>query len=198
MSGVTAASTATAKRRQTQQTFLPPINRMENRRRSVCSMRSSASSSVSRNGPTRRSAFFHNPSRIAMSAIQEQHNGKYRFNLLTCSVLFMSKYSFSASECERRSISLYQMPSPTRNFITKSPSTISNGTNGNGHVGVSDLFVGRKWLIREILEHFADNLPTNRGFVVSGEAGTGKTALIRHIANKGKYILFKVYLFTLL
>ena len=38
-------------------------------------------------------------------------------------------------------------------------------------------FVGRQWLYGEILEHLASELPTNRGVVVTGAPGTGKTAL---------------------
>ena len=36
-------------------------------------------------------------------------------------------------------------------------------------------FVGRQWLYGEILEHLASELPTNRGVVVTGAPGTGKT-----------------------
>ena len=40
------------------------------------------------------------------------------------------------------------------------------------------IFVGRQWLYGEISEHLASNLPTNRGVVLSGNPGTGKTALL--------------------
>jgi hypothetical protein len=40
------------------------------------------------------------------------------------------------------------------------------------------LFVGRQWLYGEALEHLTSDLPTNRGVIVTGAAGTGKTAVI--------------------
>ena len=40
------------------------------------------------------------------------------------------------------------------------------------------IFVGRQWLYGEISEHLASNLPTNKGVVLSGNPGTGKTALM--------------------
>lgn len=39
------------------------------------------------------------------------------------------------------------------------------------------LFVGRQWLYGEVLEHLASNLPTNKGAVIVGGPGTGKTSL---------------------
>ena len=39
------------------------------------------------------------------------------------------------------------------------------------------VFIGRQWLYGEILEHLASELPTNRGVIVTGSPGTGKTAL---------------------
>ena len=40
------------------------------------------------------------------------------------------------------------------------------------------MFVGRQWLYGEALEHLTSDLPTNRGVIVTGAAGTGKTAVI--------------------
>ena len=40
------------------------------------------------------------------------------------------------------------------------------------------IFVGRQWLYGEAVEHLASNLPTNRGLVISGGPGTGKTSLL--------------------
>ena len=40
------------------------------------------------------------------------------------------------------------------------------------------IFVGRQWLYGEVVEHLASNLPTNRGLVISGGPGTGKTSLL--------------------
>ena len=40
------------------------------------------------------------------------------------------------------------------------------------------IFVGRQWLYGEISEHLASNLPTNKGVVLAGNPGTGKTALM--------------------
>ena len=40
------------------------------------------------------------------------------------------------------------------------------------------IFVGRQWLYGEVAEHLASNLPTNRGVVIVGGAGTGKTSLL--------------------
>jgi hypothetical protein len=40
------------------------------------------------------------------------------------------------------------------------------------------LFVGRDWLYRETRDQLATDLPTNRGVIISGSPGCGKTALI--------------------
>jgi hypothetical protein len=40
------------------------------------------------------------------------------------------------------------------------------------------LFVGRNWLFGETLEHLSSDLPTNRGVIINGAAGTGKTSVI--------------------
>ena len=42
----------------------------------------------------------------------------------------------------------------------------------------SSLFLGRHWLYREICEHLTSDLPTNRGVIITGEPGTGKTSII--------------------
>ena len=36
----------------------------------------------------------------------------------------------------------------------------------------------RQWLYGEAAEHLASNLPTNKGVVIVGGPGTGKTALL--------------------
>ena len=48
----------------------------------------------------------------------------------------------------------------------------------------SSLFVGRQWLFREIVEHLGSDLPTNRGVVVTGEPGAGKTAVILQMVER--------------
>ncbi|XP_023320622.1 uncharacterized protein LOC111695501 [Eurytemora carolleeae] len=40
------------------------------------------------------------------------------------------------------------------------------------------LFTGREWLYREIMEQLMSNLPTNRGVLITGGPGSGKTATI--------------------
>ena len=40
------------------------------------------------------------------------------------------------------------------------------------------IFVGRQWLYGEVAEHLASNLPTNKGVVIVGGPGTGKTSLL--------------------
>lgn len=40
------------------------------------------------------------------------------------------------------------------------------------------VFVGRQWLFGEVAEHLASNLPTNKGVVIVGGPGTGKTSLM--------------------
>ena len=44
--------------------------------------------------------------------------------------------------------------------------------------GGPENFVGRHWLFREIADHLSSDLPTNRGVIVAGAAGSGKTAVI--------------------
>lgn len=46
------------------------------------------------------------------------------------------------------------------------------------------LFVGRQWLFSEIQEHLSSDLPTNRGVLVSGASGTGKTAIILKLVEQ--------------
>lgn len=45
------------------------------------------------------------------------------------------------------------------------------------------LFVGRQWLYREISEHLTSDLPTNRGVIIAGAPGTGKTAVILQLVE---------------
>lgn len=45
------------------------------------------------------------------------------------------------------------------------------------------VFMGRHWLYREILDHLTSDLPTNRGVIVTGEPGTGKTAVILQLVE---------------
>ena len=45
------------------------------------------------------------------------------------------------------------------------------------------MFVGRHWLFREIHEHLTSDLPTNRGVVISGGPGSGKTAIILQLVE---------------
>ena len=40
-----------------------------------------------------------------------------------------------------------------------------------------NLFVGRQWLYREISEYLSSDLPTNRGVIIVGAPGTGKTTV---------------------
>ena len=44
-------------------------------------------------------------------------------------------------------------------------------------------FVGRKWIFREILEHFTTDLPTSGGIIIQGSSATGKTRIIQHLVQ---------------
>ena len=44
-------------------------------------------------------------------------------------------------------------------------------------------FVGRKWIFREILEHFTTDLPTSGGIVIQGSSATGKTRIMQHLVQ---------------
>ena len=55
----------------------------------------------------------------------------------------------------------------------------------NGGVG-GDVFVGRRWLLREMVQHLDSDLPTNGGFIVSGASGTGKTAFLKQLVKGGE------------
>ena len=48
-------------------------------------------------------------------------------------------------------------------------------------------FVGRKWIFREILEHFTSDLPTAGGIVIHGSSATGKTSIILHLVQNSCY-----------
>ena len=45
-------------------------------------------------------------------------------------------------------------------------------------VGGPENFVGRHWLFREIADHLSSDLPTNRGVIIAGSPGSGKTGII--------------------
>ena len=45
------------------------------------------------------------------------------------------------------------------------------------------LFIGRQWLFREICEHLSSDLPTNRGVIIVGYPGTGKTTAILQLVE---------------
>ena len=45
------------------------------------------------------------------------------------------------------------------------------------------IFVGRQWLYREVCEHLSSDLPTNRGVVVVGGPGTGKTTVVLQLVE---------------
>ena len=63
-------------------------------------------------------------------------------------------------------------------------STFSNGSPCP-NVDNPDHFFGRRWIFKEINDHLKSNLPTNRGFVVTGAPGTGKSSLIGKLAKRG-------------
>ena len=44
-------------------------------------------------------------------------------------------------------------------------------------------FVGRAWLFREIQDCITSDLPTNRGVIVTGSPGSGKTAVILRLVE---------------
>lgn len=46
-----------------------------------------------------------------------------------------------------------------------------------------NIFVGRQWLYREICEHLSSDLPTNRGVVIVGHPGTGKTTAVLQLVE---------------
>ena len=45
------------------------------------------------------------------------------------------------------------------------------------------IFVGRQWLYREISEYIGSDLPTNRGVVIVGAPGTGKTTIVLQLVE---------------
>ncbi|XP_023349320.1 protein TANC2, partial [Eurytemora carolleeae] len=51
----------------------------------------------------------------------------------------------------------------------------------------SPVFVGRDWVFREIQEQFNSSLPTNRGILISGSPGTGKTGIILNLVERSSF-----------
>lgn len=45
------------------------------------------------------------------------------------------------------------------------------------------IFMGRQWLYREIVDHITSDLPTNKGVVITGHPGTGKTSVILQLVE---------------
>ena len=50
--------------------------------------------------------------------------------------------------------------------------------NSEPLLGGTETIVGRQWLFREIHDHLSSDLPTNRGVIVTGSPGSGKTGII--------------------
>jgi len=48
----------------------------------------------------------------------------------------------------------------------------------------SPIFIGRRWLFAESLEHLGSSVPTSRGVTIAGAGGTGKTAVILQLVEK--------------
>ena len=67
---------------------------------------------------------------------------------------------------------------PQSTFCTLKPLffEVPNATNEN-------LFIGRQWLFRETCEHLGSDLPTNRGLVIVGAPGTGKTTIVLQLVE---------------
>ena len=51
----------------------------------------------------------------------------------------------------------------------------------------SNGLVGRQWITREIQSHLSSHLPTNRGVIIRGGPGSGKTELIFSIVEKSVF-----------
>ena len=47
----------------------------------------------------------------------------------------------------------------------------------------SQSFIGRQWILRELHSLLSSHLPTNRGVIIKGGPGTGKTALVLHLVE---------------
>ena len=45
------------------------------------------------------------------------------------------------------------------------------------------VFVGRQWLFREMVDHLSSDLPTNKGVIISGAPGSGKTAIVLQLVK---------------
>jgi hypothetical protein len=48
-------------------------------------------------------------------------------------------------------------------------------------------FFGRKWLFREILEHFTSDLPTSGGMIIQGAQATGKSSIILRLVQGSSF-----------
>ena len=91
---------------------------------------------------------------------------------------------------------------PQSTFCTLKPLffEVPNAANEN-------LFIGRQWLFRETCEHLGSDLPTNRGLVIVGAPGTGKTTIVLQLVEhscfgrasessyQGNFTLRKMYIF---
>ena len=67
---------------------------------------------------------------------------------------------------------------PQSTFCTLKPLffEVPNAANEN-------IFIGRQWLFRETCEHLGSDLPTNRGLVIVGAPGTGKTTIVLQLVE---------------
>ena len=60
-------------------------------------------------------------------------------------------------------------------------SSLSSSSSPSSH---QSTFIGRQWIFRELHSILTSHLPTNRGVIIRGGPGTGKTALVLHLVEK--------------
>ena len=52
---------------------------------------------------------------------------------------------------------------------------------------IKTLSKNREWIYREISSQLTSSLPTNRGVLISGNPGTGKTAIILNLVERSSF-----------
>ena len=112
-----------------------------------------------------------------------------RKNASRTSLLVLQTEKMSSTREEKNSISgsasHVNLPSSQPSLLPLKPPGLHFEIPRSSHS--SSGLVGRQWVSREIQSHLLSHLPTNRGVIIRGGPGSGKTELIASIVEKSVF-----------
>ena len=111
-----------------------------------------------------------------------------RKNASRTSLLVLQTEKMSSTSEEKNSISgssshVNRLPSSQPSLLAIKPLYFEIPRSSHCSAGL----VGRHWVTREIQSHLLSHLPTNRGVIIRGGPGSGKTELIFSIVEKSVF-----------